>query len=69
MIKTKSKNKNKKELKIALAQILEVAKFNKDFANTDYERERWETIIHKCYIALDKPNMLQLDKFLKKEKE
>jgi hypothetical protein len=51
------------KMRKALADILELAKINRDFANIPEERQRWETIVWMTGEALDHPNMAQVDRW------
>ncbi len=51
--------------KLALYEILELAKMNRDFANSEHERLRWEKIAQLAYEGAGKPTMADIDKVKK----
>lgn len=59
------KSKTKPELKKALAEILEKAKTHRDFANTEFDKERWVEIVKLTYEALEEPTMADIAAYLK----
>ncbi len=48
--------------RIALVKILELAKLNKQFANTTPEETRWERVAKVAFAALGQPSIADLDK-------
>ena len=56
--------KSKPELRKALAEIMKLAKNSRDFANTDYERGRWEKVLDITDAALDNPTIADIQRFL-----
>jgi hypothetical protein len=57
--------KSKPELRKALAEIMELAKNHRDFANTDYERARWEKVLDLTDAALGNPTVADIQRFLR----
>ena len=56
--------KTKGALRKALAEIMELAKNNRDFASTDYERARWDRVLDVTDAALDNPTIADIQRFL-----
>jgi hypothetical protein len=52
--------KSKADLQQSLAKIMEAAKCHRDFADSEYEKKRWEEIILECNEALEKPSMVDI---------
>lgn len=58
--------KPKGDLRKALAVIMERAKVHRDFANTEYERARWEEVLQIVNDALESPSMADIERHIDK---